>query len=247
MRQIKNLITSPRERDSRQQEKRQKVLKFLRQHIWSTQQILQQVIGLESRQATHKTLLQLETELLIKRHTFNSLGGPVTLWGITPHGQGMAFTPGQEPLISAYFEPSKISEQNIRHQLDIQLLRIKAEASGWSQWIDGDRIGNIEANGKRPDAIAVDPSGSRVAIECERTIKTVKRYEQILVTYLIAIKAGSISRVIWATPTAELATRLQSIIFGINSVRVAGEKVAIDRDRHHKNLFFVDYDRWPNV
>lgn len=247
MGQMGNLITSPGERALRREEKRWAVLRFLRQHLWSTQDILQHVLGLESRQATHKTLTQLESELVLRRHTIHALGGPLTLWGITPHGQAMAFIPAQETLISAYFEPSRVSEQNIRHQLDLQQLRLKAEASGWSEWIDGDRIGSIGSKGKRPDAIATDTEGRRVAVECERTMKTAKRYEQILVSYLLALKANTISRVIWASPNAEISTRLQAIVFGIKTVKVAGEKVAIDPDRHHRNLYFTEYGRWPHV
>ena len=166
-----NLIASPEARAQRRDSKRMSVLRFLRQHLWSSQAIMQQVLGLASRQATHKTLLTLQEESLVKCHTFKALGGNVTLWGITPHGQAMAFIPGEEVLITTYFEPTRVSEQNIRHQLDLQRLRLKAEAAGWSEWVDGDRLGNISSDGKRPDAIVVDPQGRRTAIECEHSCK----------------------------------------------------------------------------
>lgn len=247
MTSLSNLMACPVARSQRRLTKRFATLRFLRQQLWSTQEILQEVMSLQSRQATHKTLTQMESEHLLRRYTIQALGGPITLWGITAHGQAMAFLPETERLIPSYFEPSKVSEQNIRHQLDLQKLRIKAEAAGWASWCDGDRIGTVGADNKRPDAIATDPQGRITAVECERTMKTAKRYEAILVSYLRALKAQQISRVIWVCPTPEITLRLKTILLGIKSVRVAGERVAIDSERHHRNLFFVDYGGWPNV
>ncbi len=197
-----------------------------------------------SRQATHKTLVQLEGEALLKRHKFKALGGSITLWGITAHGQAMAFYPESEEPYAAYFEPSRISEQNIRHQLDLQKMRLAAERIGWANWTDGSRLGDIPKNGKRPDAIAIDPQGRRTAIECERTIKTRKRYEQILVTYLRAIKSGKVDMVIWVSPTPEISQRLKAIVTGIKSVSIAGQRVTIEPEKHHRNLTFTDYASW---
>lgn len=242
-----NLISSPKERSSRRDAKRWTVLRFLRQHLWSSQDILQDAMGLESRQAAHKTLVRLESELLIRRHTFDALGGKITLWGITEHGQALAFDLVSEQPFSSYFEPSKVSEQNLRHELELQRLRLRAEACGWTDWIDGNRIGNINKNEKRPDAIATDTQGKRTAVECERTLKVTRRYSQHLASYLRSIKAGDIARVVWVAPSQELAARLQKIIFSIKTVRVAGQNVAIDPGRHHQHLHFTSYDRWPNA
>ena len=240
-----NLLMTPDLRQQRKADKRMKLMRFLRQHLWSTQDILQEVLQLASRQAAHKTLTQLESESLVKRHKFEALGGAVTLWGITAHGQAMAFDPITESLYAAYFEPSRVSEQNIRHQLDLQKLQLEAERHGWTNWTDGSRLGDIPKNGKRPDAIATDPQGHRSAIECERTIKTQKRYEQILLAYLRAIKAGKVDNVIWVSPTLEISQRLRAIITGIKSVNIAGQRVAIEPDKHHTYLAFTDYARWP--
>lgn len=187
----------------------------------------------------------MESEDLVRRHKYQALGGAVTLWGITAHGQAMAFDPVSETPYAACFEPSRISEQNIRHQLDLQRLRLAAERKGWMEWTDGSRLGDIPKDGKRPDAIAIDPQARRVAIECERTLKTMKRYEQILVTYLRAIKSGKVDIVIWISPTLEISQRLKTIITGIKTVRIAGQRVSIEPERHHRNLVFTDYAHWP--
>jgi len=245
MENYKNLLMSPNLRLQRKNEKRWLLLRFLRQNIWSTQDIIQEVIGLASRQSAHKTLLRMENDELIRRYKYSAVGGSLTIWGITSHGQAMAFDPKMERPYSATFEPSKISEQNIRHHLDLQRLQLVAELKGWQNWVDGYQLGDIPKDGNRPDAIALSPHGSRVAIECERTIKSLKRYEQILATYLRAIKLQKVDMVIWVTPTADISKRLKAIITGIKSVRVAGQKIAIEPDKHHINLFFTHYSAWP--
>lgn len=240
-----NLLTAAA-RAARRDDKRRGLLRFLRQHIWSSQDVLQLVMGVDTPQAAHRTLTQLERDELVRRHTLDALGGRVTLWGITAHGQAMAFDVNSEEPVRAVFEPSKISEQNVRHHLDVQRIRLKAEAAGWRDWVDGDRLGEVKV-GKRPDALAIDRDGQRCAIECERTMKTSKRYEQVLVNYLRALKAGEVGRVIWVCPTADMAARLKAIVTGIRTVKVAGQQVAIEPERHHVKLFFTDYNKWPAV
>lgn len=159
----------------------------------------------------------------------------------------MAFEPETELAHNAFFEPTRISILNIQHQLDLQLLHIKANKAGWINWVDGDRLGNLHQGGKRPDAISTSPAGHITAIECERTIKTTKRYQQILASYLRAIKAGDFHQVVWVTPSSELAARLGSIIKSVKIVPIAGQKVAIDPARHHQHLYFADYSNWPKL
>ena len=241
-----NLIAQPAFRKARQQEKQDLVLRFLRQHLWSSQLILQSVLGLASRQATHKTLKQMAELGLIKTHIYEALGGKITLWGITINGQALAFNIESEEMVKAYFEPSRISEQNIRHQLDLQKLRVVAERNGWSDWQDGDRLGGLGKNAKRPDAIANDKPGLKVAIECERSFKAGRRYEQILLNYLKIIKAGDVSKVIWVCPTNDFAKRLEVLIKSIKSLKVAGQTIQIEPEKHHKNIYFCSYADWPN-
>ena len=241
-----NLIKSHDQRNARQQQKQHVVLRFLRQHLWSTQDILQKVLLVSSRQAAHKALTSIEKKGFIRCHKYEALGGVLTVWGITSQGQAMAFNVDTENLVNAYFEPKRISEQTIRHQLDIQRLRLKAEAIGWHSWIDGDRLGGSDKDQKRPDALAKNKDGILVSIECERTFKSIKRYEQILVNYLKLIKVGEIKEVVWVSPNDDISARLKSIITTIKFVRVNGQKVEIDPAKHHLHLHFCTYENWPN-
>lgn len=241
-----NLIASPNLRTLRKEEKQYLLLRFLREVLWSRQDILQQVMKLESRQSTHKSLKQMESHGLIKPHTFSALGGKLKLWGITQHGQSLAFDIKSEMPYSAYFQPSRISEQLIRHQLDLQWLRINAEAHGWTKWQDGDRMGQLSKSTKRPDAIVLNSAGMKVGVECERSFKTQKRYEQILLSYLRLIKNQTVNEVVWVCPTQDFTERLEIQIKSIKQLRVAGQTVKIDSEKHHKHIYFCSYIDWPN-
>lgn len=241
-----NLISNRALRLQRKEQKEQTLLRFLRQHLWSTQDILQQVAGLSTRQAAHKTLTALEKRGLLRRCTYDALGGKVTIWGITHQGQASAFDVETESFIPVYFEPSRISEQTIHHELDLQRLSLVAESRGWKSWQDGNRLELQDKNHKRPDAIAKHSSGTIVAIECERTFKTLKRYEQILIQYLRWLKTGSIHEVVWLSPTSDMSKRLRIMLTSINDVRINGQKVLIEPERHHRHLHFCSYEQWKS-
>jgi len=247
MERARNLISCPSSRRERRNAKTDAVLRFLRQHLWSTQDILQQVMGLLSRQAAHKSLVAMEQEGNLRRHTFFSLGGRVTIWGITCQGQAMAFDPGTEQIVSATFDPNRVSEQTIHHQLDLQCLRLAAEKAGWRDWVDGDRLGESKTFQKRPDALLAAPDGRRVALECERSFKSLKRYQSILLMYLQLIKLGEINCVVWVSPTPEMAARLKAIMTSITEFRFNGQTLHVSPDRHHLNLHFVSYADWPSL
>ncbi|MDF4362426.1 hypothetical protein P3514_34645, partial [Vibrio parahaemolyticus] len=59
---LNTLITDPKERTQRSQEKRAAVLKFLRDEVWSTSDIIAEVMGVKTRQAVNKLLLTLMHE-----------------------------------------------------------------------------------------------------------------------------------------------------------------------------------------
>ena len=82
-----NLLAAPADRRARSAQKVGAVLRFLRQEIWSSQDILGGVMGVDSRTAAHKNLARMEDEGLLRRHKVEGLGGgAITLWGITSHG-----------------------------------------------------------------------------------------------------------------------------------------------------------------
>ena len=241
-----NLLAAPADRRARSAQKVGAVLRFLRQEIWSSQDILGGVMGVESRTAAHKNLARMEDEGLLRRHKVEGLGGgAITLWGITSHGQALAFDPATEAPVASYFEPNRVAEITIRHALDLQRLRMQGERAGWRDWTNGDRLPELLKGGKRPDAMATSPAGLKTAIEIERTIKTSKRYEQILASYLMALKSEQVHQVVWLSPTDDLALRLRAIVLGIRSVTIQKQRFAVDPQKHHGRLSFHGYRQWP--
>jgi hypothetical protein len=242
-----SLLPSPAARQAQRALVDRRLLRFLREHVYSTLPILQQVAGYTSTQGIRQALQRLEKGDLVRRFVLTGPGQRLQLWGITHTGQGMAFDLATEFPVTTAFEPSKVAYTTVPHHLDLQLLRVKAEAVGWTEWQHGDRLGAVDKDGKRPDAVALDPSGKSVAIECERTMKAPQRYKLILSSYLQAIRSGQFARVVWVSPTEDISQRIKKIILSITQVPVAGKQVSVDPTRHHQNLQFTFYQEWPNA
>jgi hypothetical protein len=240
-------LLPPDSRNARVLEKRKVVLKWLRDEIWSTPEVLGKVMGLAARQGVYQTLTKMERDgylasadvLIFKKSTQRIVG-------ITSHGLACAFD-ADEPLVKRpTFEPSKVKLTTLQHEVDIQLLRVQAEQAGWKNWTPGTRLGPSQSGANRPDAVVVDPQMSVVAVEVERTIKTTKRYEGILSQYLQAVAKGQYGRIIWVCPTADLAERLRRIVLSISAVPINGKRIALE-PRHYQLLSFADYSKWPKI
>jgi hypothetical protein len=234
------LINSFQERCVRAQTKREMVLHFLRDETWSNLTNLAGVLGL-SDPATFKTICQMERDGFLLRHKVTALR--LSLWGITPQGLAFAWTESETMQIRPYFEPSKLSVMTIAHYLDIQRARLIAEAAGWTNWIPGNRLPKDMK--KRPDAVATNPEGQTIAIELERTIKTLKRYEAIFAIYLQMMKRDEYAKVHYVCPDASFAPRLIRMFELIKSVPVAGERVPIT-EKHRARFPVYALDNWPS-
>lgn len=236
---MKTKLLPPTERAARVAEKRAALLSFLKDELFTNRIVAQRLLGLNSRQAAYTTLSAMERDQLIKREALPLPGGhKITLWGITPHGQAFAFDPETETPQERYFEPGRVGLTVLDHTLDLQTIRLQAEAAGWTGWQLGDRMGKWAKNQSRPDAIVTDPQGVKWAVECERTIKTKKRYEAILKDRLLAIRQGSANKVVWLCPTEDQANRLKAII---RSVPDTAEMLTLKQGLQPGTLVFSDY------
>ncbi|MCL4470127.1 MAG: hypothetical protein M1547_03095 [Gammaproteobacteria bacterium] len=232
-------LLPPAERAARVAQKRAALLGFLRDELYTTATVVGQLLGLNSRQAIHTTLTAMERDELVRRETVTTPAGRrVTLWGITSHGQAFAFDPASEVPQERYFEPGRVGLTVLQHTMDLQTLRLQAEVAGWAGWMLGDRMGKWAKNQSRPDAIVADPQGIKWGIECERTIKTRKRYEAILKDRLLAIKQGTVNKVVWLCPTEEQSNRLKAII---RSIPDTPDLLMLKQGLKPGTLMFGDY------
>ena len=235
-------LMPPAQRAERVRQKQRLLLRFLRAEIWTDHKNLGELLQVMPA-ATYRTVNSLVKAELLRTERVALVGGHITLIGITHHGQALATDPN-EAVVEKVFAPNRVSSTYLRHTLDIQYLRIKAERSGWTGWVNADRFEKWQEGQARPDAFAMDVAGRRIAVECERTIKSPKRYNQILNAWLQSIRRGDVQKVVWVSPNESVRDRLRQIITSISHVEVAGQKVLIPRDRF-QNLDFLTYAEWP--
>ncbi|SNS03702.1 hypothetical protein SAMN05192560_2329 [Methylobacillus rhizosphaerae] len=233
------LINSYQQRCMRSQAKRETVLRFLRDETWSNLTNLADMLGL-SEPATFKTICQMERDGFLLRYKVDALR--LSLWGVTPQGLAFAWADNEAMRVRPYFEPGKLSVMTIPHYLDIQRARLMAEQAGWTNWVPGHRL--PKGIKKRPDAIATNAEGQTIAIELERSIKTLKRYEAIFAIYLQMMKREEYAKVHYLCPDAGFAPRLERMFALIQSVPVAGERVPITK-KHRARFPVFALDNWP--
>lgn len=227
---------------SRHDQKTNQVLRFLRTERWSHQDILQRLLCLRSRQAIHKTLVNIEKKNLIRRHQIeHGFGRPMAIWGITTHGVMSSFS-DDEPLTEMRaFEASKLKPTQINHTLDIQLARVKAESAGWLNWTTA---GFSIQGMKNPDAIASRPNGIIVAFEIERTLKALRRYPDVIVSHLSARKKGMWNEIYYLMPDSRMKTRVERVFDSISSAKYQRQTIQITEAHKAPFKFFTYSESW---
>jgi hypothetical protein len=174
------LIHDPQLRLQIHVQKQTKVLQWLKTEIYSSPEVLTLVLGLSHRQSLHRVLMAMQEQGVIRPAKVPIVGGYQVLWGITEHGQAMAYEPSKNEIPSSkVFEPGRISALRLKHILGLQKMKWQAVQAGWSGWKNCDRgvkpQRKTEKLRHRPDVLVIHPAGRVVAVELELTFKTVKR------------------------------------------------------------------------
>ena len=246
-----NGLLPPRERKERTAAKRKAILRLLRDEIYTTREVIQELLALAPTPAKMTLSAMARDGLLRMEQVQCSNGWRPYLWGITSEGQGAAFDVATEQPSDRIFEPGRVGLTVLRHTIAIQLCHIRAERSGWTHWQAGDKLGVWEKGEGRPDAIATTPDNERIALEVELTLKTTKRYESVLWDRLRQLKSGNFERICWVTDGVDRARRLESIIKNITGFtrEHAGQRhhVMIDPAVHHPRMIFISLAEWPNI
>ena len=239
---MKDTLLSYGQSRARHVEKTYKVLSFLRTEKWSHQNILQALLQLRSRQAIHKTLMKMESQRLIKRHSVESgFGQAMTIWGITPHGVMMSIQDDELYKDVRAFEYSKLKATQLNHTIDIQYARVKAESAEWADW---QNAGFAKKGSKNPDAIALRPDGKKICFEIERSLKAFRRYQDILVSHLAAKKEGRWDEIYYLMPDTAMKKRVERIFSDINTARYQKRTIAITSAHKAPFKFFTLAENW---
>jgi len=238
------------------------ILNFLSLESWTNDTNLSDLLQIAKRSLS-KILKPLLFKKMIKQVLLNIMGGEVLLYGITSSGVKFAskhylnFQASNGLNSFPKLLSTRLSPTFIPHRLDIQMLRIRAERAGWTQWVNADtgHVFDLHREGikhcglpilvsqHRPDAWSVNPVGDRVCVECERTIKSKLRYAAILCDYLLALKRGDFDQVIWVCPNTDIKNKLENLITSITHVQIGLVSVLIPRNRFER-FHFMTYDDW---
>ena len=238
----------PSKRSERINHKRRDILRFLREETWTHVSVLRPLLGFKNVNNVNSTLRTMERDGLVKRAQIETAyGRPISVVGITSHGLNYAFDLSEELQDRPVFEPSKVNPSTMQHRFDLQLAHVKATQAGWKDWEPGHLLGRRMPGVKLPDAVATNLHGQRVAIELERTLKSRRRYTDILVSHLQQKKAGSWDRIVYLSPTPDLAARVQRAYRSIDQAKHNGQVFTVT-DQHLRpfSFFSFDSDQWLN-
>ena len=242
---MSNLISSKAQRDRIKAEKQSKVLSFLLEERFSTATVLALLLKMTPN-GVHRTLLKMEKEGLIKPHTvdFELSVWNLKIWGLTPTGALLAADMDED---LNFFEVGRLKPITIAHSLALQHVKVIALSQGWSEWKSSSKMLQ-SANLSRstwlqvPDAVAMSPKGRKIAIELERTVKTPKRYVEILANYAEMLSSDVIAEVIYICPE-NIAKRLERLFHRIEKIIFRGKAIPVPEGLL-KRFYFVTYDEW---
>jgi hypothetical protein len=242
---MSNLISSKVERDRVRTEKERKILFFLLEERFSITPVLAQLLKMTPN-GTQRILNRMEAQEMIKAHTidFELSAWSQKIWGLTP--KGLLLVNDKNESIK-FFEVGRIKPITMMHSLALQRAKAIALGCGWNNWISSTKMLQ-SANLSRttwmqvPDAVAMSPKRRKIAIELERTVKTPKRYVEILANYAEMLSSGIIVEVIYICPE-NIAKRLERLFFRIEKIIFKG-KVMLVHASLLKRFYFLTYEEW---
>ncbi|HDX9051753.1 TPA: MobC family replication-relaxation protein [Yersinia enterocolitica] len=231
-----SLITDPQSRRNREKEKILTLLMFLKEETYSDFPTLMFLFNFKTHRVLYSLLKKVTDMGLIQKYVFESRGGNISLWGITNDGLSVVFKP-EDGVFPPRFEPTRLKGWMLDHHLDNQAARLALEQKGATEWINGDRNNFLnQFNVKhRPDGLITLPSGQRVAIETERSLKTKARYQQIMTSHLLARTDELWFSVFYILPDIQKKLSLMKIFESIKFVIINSKPIEIETK--HRNVF----------
>ena len=219
-----------------------RLLYFLYEETWTHINIIFQLLNDVSSEQIEEILKEQSEAKLIGNHQFpTGFSSTEQIWGIARRGVSLVQESDRNLEYRPVFYKSSVNRTSMNHQLDIQRLRLIAERKGWRGWKKSERKSVKKKGGFYPDAVAVRPDHSRIAIEVERTIKGYDRYPGILVAHLIARKNRKWDEIYYFSPDAKMSQQLERIFSEISEANHLGEVLKIN-DAHRAPFRFLTYD-----
>lgn len=220
-------------------EKRELILDWLKVEGHSSAEILSKMLGMKG-QGAHNTLKAMLRDGLLRCEDLPTGAKMQVIYGLTPHAAMLASDFENNVMVN-YFEPGRVSAWTLQHNLSIQKLRLQLQAEGWTNW-KSDRQCKREGQQNKwlkvPDAIATSPDGHVVAIEVERSYKSLKRYPEILGNYLLMLKQEQITAVHYFCTGQCTSQKMQAIFQSIKQIKNRGGSASVLPEHYQKFHFF---------
>lgn len=240
---MSGLITDYNQRMATAATKQKNILLFLLEERWTTYFILAAFLGLAEKTVRNTISKMVKADLVLVDQVALPVGRGISVIGLTANGLAACFDDVEEITETKLYQLRNINPLTMAHRLAIQQARITAEKSGWTEWIPEWKQGRKKHKHQSlPDALVTDTEGRRVALEVERTAKTVKRYSEILASHLIAIKREKrYDLVIYICPDEVMRNRVERLFKAVRRVRIDGKKIDIQVG-HFRTFKFSTYE-----
>lgn len=226
---------TPAQRLARKAEKEQRLLAFLASDDGWTDIANAARLWNLSPDAAATTLRAMQRDRLVVREDIAT--GPratYPIYGITPDGIAACATAS---VAAPEHQLGRLQPANMPHSLAVQLVRIAAEAAGWSAWRAG-RLLYRAGLPVVPDALAVDAHGRQTAMELERNVKSLKRRREVLSGHVLAMAAAKWQRVLYICDARADARRLQALYMSLDELKTPGGRTPME-DVHRARFQFV--------
>ena len=235
-----NNLVSPQVAKEKYAHREAKVLSFLLCEKFTTASIIHQLLDLKTLRSVRKLVQRMVQKGLVYKH---DVSPNFSVFGITNEGIIKAQKDLNKIEVWSYFEPSKINYLTVNHALDIQKVHIACINLGLDFTL-GKELGSRAKADKIPDAI-IDFNGKKICIEVERTMKTKRRYQNVIAHYMDEVILKKVNQVLYVCPTESVRHQIKKVFGSIATFPLKNDprKRSVAFAENHRVFFkFVDVD-----
>lgn len=197
-----------------------KVLRFLLEENYTNQENIATLLNVPKQTVSRVCKYLCNKKYLYKHEIDIGLARCLTVYAPTNTGMMFAIDVGED--IPELREVYRINANTIYHDLRLQQIRLNLEAQGYTDFKSSWHLMRTLRKRKEkapiiPDYTCISPNGEKIAIEYECTIKSRKRYQEIIGQYMDIKDRGIIKQVIYFTDDG-FADKLKQLFASIEFI-----------------------------
>lgn len=245
---MSNFINDVSVRRARMAEKQTRILDFLKTEQYTTADNLMHLLGVKTRPAVFKTMEKLARDGLVRKHEWFNGMSYINLYGLTPHGLGMALDDSDDINSLPVFSPAHIAVSTFWHKMDVQKIRLVCQSKGlhWI-FIHQNKTQSRKVIRHLPDGV-IAHNEKYIGIEVERTIKSPARYRDILGFYLTD---ETIDFVFYLCPNDKFKRQLGKLFANLTwfykTVNGKKKRIEVSENNKFKVIKLLTYDEFYNI